>query len=94
MLVYTSPAISLSYGAGDMVPGGSTIIPVVFALYVIGMPLVSVPGLAHSRTVKDYGDQADTVALSLRLVVDIVARGLLSLTMYFWLLLPVYAAPV
>lgn len=47
MLVYTSKPLTLPWGVVDLVPAASTLVPAAFAAYLLGMPLVCMPGLAR-----------------------------------------------
>jgi hypothetical protein len=72
----------------SLVPGAHTLIPVGFALYVVGMPLVCMPNIARDNTKgHPLASQEDSTALGLRLVVDILARTAITMTVYFWLAL-------
>ena len=88
MMVYTSQPLALPWSVVDLVPGATTLVPVAFAVYLFGMPLVCMPGLARSNVRKEdwRNGSSDVAALGLRLVVDLVARTILTITVYFWLL--------
>lgn len=94
MLIYSSgTVVTFPYGVLDSIQGGPLFITVAFIIYIGGMPLVCIPGLAKANAQRlKWSNNSDSVALAMRLVVDLVVRFLITISALFWLTKPtVYA---
>lgn len=82
--------VTLPFGVTDTMQGGTLFVELAFMVYIIGIPLVSIPGIAemHQSSMK-WARDTSAAALGLRLAVDLLARFLLTVSAIFWLTKPV-----
>ena len=87
MMMWPPQAVSMPVHLTDLMPGSHSLVPAALAVYVIAVPIVCMPQHGSTRHMSSFGDggSKDKTALSMLLVVDLVARVLVTLTVYFWL---------
>jgi hypothetical protein len=86
-LFYISEPVTLMWSLTNFVPGSHTLVRLAAVIYIIGIPLVSVPKMLTSLI--DNNRERQMLPLSLRLIPDFIARILMIVSVYFWL----YLAP-
>ena len=92
--IWTIASTILVYSSGTVFMDATTanngfdiiLVNIAFVIYFVGMPLVSIPGMASMNTKHmKWANSPDVTALAMRLVVDVLARMLLTLAGIFWL---------
>jgi hypothetical protein len=83
-LFYISEPVSLMW---SLMSGPHTLVRLAAVIYIIGIPLVSIPKMLTSLIQNDKERQM--LPLSLRMIPDFIARILMIVSVYFWL----YLAP-
>jgi hypothetical protein len=85
ILLHGAVPTNLSWAATDLVMGWNTVIATGVAVYILGVPLACIPGMAERNSEADgWKANKHETALALRLSVELVARMLITLGVLFW----------